>query len=759
VPNNQAALEAEPSTAPSAPAATPAPLSVRDRIRGRRTDLVTVAAVMAIVAVVAQFPVIRTHLFYDWDDSASVFMPGWRLIGEHLLHGSLPFLDTNGWMGGNFAGEAQLGIFNPITMANAVMVALLPDLAIAAVIVKTEFLVVLGAGIYLLAREYRARPAAAAVVAVALPFSGYTLYWDAQGWAASLIAFSFLPHVWWSMRRFARGRLHPVVPLVAGALTMTVGSPYGALGVIVVLVAVAAERLAVRDPRSVLRLAVVGLAAGLAGAVTFLPLLGIQSVSWRAQGSVYNSTMLVPSLAHLLNLSAPSYVPLITTFPPLNTPTTPIAYLAWFVVPLLPWFAWSTLTRVRARFGIVVFGVLYLLLALVPSNLWLFRWPARLIEYVYLAVCLMLALLLSAGLRTDRARRRALVSAGLIVVETYLTWASAPQRGRLAVEAAVGVAVLVAAVLLANRHRPRLVAPTLILGTVGVLAAQLHWFPGNRDVTPWRFPHNIAQIRAEFADRTDGNTFTIGDPSVLPAGSAQPKGAWREVLFGNMNQVAGMASLNSYTGMGYREFADALCMIHHGGVCPEAYEKVFAVDPQTGRPLADLLRLRTIVVLNGYLPGKTSITTPPPGWEVARRTDLITTLRRVDALPHPDGRVSWAAPSVTLTADHASGSMNEQLRYTGGGRVMLAALAWPGWHATVDGKIVPVHPGPAGLIQLDLPRRDGEGTVELWFRPAGLRQGVELLALGVVIGVGYCVVYSVQRRRRRQPAPAPAAAL
>jgi hypothetical protein len=744
--NDQATLEADPSTATPAPAETPARRSVAGRVRRRRGDLAILAVVMAIVAVAAQLPVIRTHIFYYWDDSAAVFMPSWRLIGEQLLQGVPPFLNVDVWMGGNFAGEAQLGVFNPVMMANAVMTALLPDLALAAVIVKTEFLVFLAAGIYLLAREYGARPAAAAVVAVALPFSGYTLFWDAASWAASLIAFSFLPHVWWTMRRFARGRLHPVVPLAAGALTMTVGSPYGALGVIVVLFVVAVERLVQGDRRSILRLAIVGLAAGLTGAVTFLPLLGMQAVSWRAQGAVYNGTQLVPGLGQLLNLSAPSYVPPIATFRP---QTTPMAYLSWFVVPLLPWFAWSTLARIRARVGILVFGGVYLLLALGPSNLWLFRWPARLIEYVYLAVSLLVALLLTAGLRTDRSLRRGLVSAGLIAVETYLTWANRPDTGRRAVEAAAVVAIGVALVLLANRYRSRLVAPTLIAGTIGVLAMQLHWFPANLDVTPWRFPHNVAKLRADFADRTDGNTLTVADPYLLPPGSAQPNGAWREILFGNLNQVAGMPSLNSYTGMGNQKFGDALCMVYHGGVCPEAYERIFAVDPRTGRPLADLLRLRSVVVVNGYLQGNSSVNAPPPGWEISRRTDLTTTLRRGDSLPYPDGRVSWAEPSVTVTADHASGSLAERVRYTGGGTLMVAALAWPGWHATVDGKAVPVQQGPAGLIQVDLPQSNAESTVRLWFWPSGLRQGAELLTLGVLIGVGYCVVYSVQRRRRR----------
>jgi hypothetical protein len=117
-------------------------------------------------------------------------------------------------------------------------------------------------------------------------------------------------------------------------------------------------------------------------------------------------------------------------------------------------------------------------------------------------------------------------------------------------------------------------------------------------------------------------------------------------------------------------------------------------------------------------------------------------------LPHPEGRVSWTSPGLTVTADRAEPEA-EEIRYTGGGRVIVAALAWPGWHASVDGRNLPVDRGPAGLIQVDLPSRATEGTLKLWFVPAGLRTGVELLAVGVLIGAAYCTYHTVYARRRR----------
>lgn len=726
----------------------------------RGTDLIGLGVVAVIVAFAAQLPVLKTHLFYYYDDTSSVIIPGWRLIGEQLLQGRLPLLDVDTWLGGNFAGEAQFGLFNPLTMANALLVALLPDLAVAAILIKTEFLVVLATGVYLLAREYGARRSAAAVAAIALPFSGYTLFWDAQAWITNLIAFSLTVHTWWTLRRFARGRLHPIVPLVVAGLTTTSGSPYSVLGVLVVVAAVVIERLVNRELRAAIGAAVIGLAAGLMAAIVFLPLLGMQPVGTRQAGGVYNTGQLVPALGQLLNMSTPTYVPRLYTFGPASTP---IAYLAWFVVPLLPWFAWSALRQFRARAGIAVLGVAYLGLTLAPSNLWMFRWPARLIEYLFLAVILVVALLLSAGLRTDNAVRRGLGSAGLILLSTYLVWADRPDQARRAAEAALVVGALVLAVVLAARHRGRLVTPTLIAGTLAILVLQLNWFPRNQDITPWQFPHNVAQMRADFADRSDGNTFIIANSFAKVRGAdKQPGKAWREVLFGNASHVAGMDSLNAYTGMGNRDFGAALCMEYEGSVCDDAYRKVFATDPATGVPLADLLRLRTVTLLNAQVPGTLqptpellrdqpyafNLALAPPGWQTADRGTYATVIRRTAALPHPEGRVSWTSPGLTVTADRAEPEA-EEIRYTGGGRVVVAALAWPGWHASVDGRYLPVATGPAGLIQVDLPAGAGESTLKLWFVPAGLRTGVELLAVGLLIGAAYCTYHTVRVRRRR----------
>src|SRR5437870_235966 len=92
--------------------------------------------VMAVVAVLAQAPVLATTLFYYWDDSAAVLLPDWRMIGDQLWAWHWPTLMTDWWAGGNIAGEAMFGLWNPVSLANDMLVSLVPDLMVAATLVK-----------------------------------------------------------------------------------------------------------------------------------------------------------------------------------------------------------------------------------------------------------------------------------------------------------------------------------------------------------------------------------------------------------------------------------------------------------------------------------------------------------------------------------------------------------------------------------------------------------------------------------------------
>src|SRR3712207_4924799 len=172
--------------------------------------------------------------------------------------------------------------------------------------------------------------------------------------------------------------------------------------------------------------------------------------------------------------SAPTYVPAILNWGGALIERLPSTYFLWFALPLLPWVRWHGWRRPdRPVTSAVVVAAVFGALTLGPSNLWLFRWPIRLIEYTYLALAVVLALLLSRGLAGDRIRARTLTTVGVVAVGGYLSFAVRPDVAVVHVVAALTVLVLVLlAVAAFHRHGPVLSAAVLVVGTVLVVTYQ-----------------------------------------------------------------------------------------------------------------------------------------------------------------------------------------------------------------------------------------------------------------------------------------------
>ena len=694
---------------------------------GGRRLVAPVPALVAIVAIFGVIPAVVTPGFHFTDDSAAVFLPTWRAAGNDLLSGVWPTLRPDFWMGGNWAAEAQFGLWSPVNLLVMVVVALIPNLAVGATIVKVGFAVWLATGTYALAREYGATPWFSVAVASALPITGFTLYYDTSTWVGGLMAFSWTAWFWWAARRVGRGALNPLVAFVIGYLLMTNGNPYGALAALVVLAGVAVETLLARDLRGLARLVVTGLAVGLTVGVAYLPLVMSSAAGWRQSTGIVNDGFLVPDLSMLAATSMPSAMPFIRLWQGSGS-TVPLAYSSWFLVPLLPWLPWRILAqRARQLAGLGVIGALYLALALGPSTLWLFRWPARLLPYVWLPVFVALAVLLSAGVRTDRLKLRASATAALVVMGAWLAYSAQTWGTRHAI-AFVLHAILVAALVGVAIRWPSFLPGIMIAGTAAVVVAQLTWMPANRDVADWRFPSDQASLN-DYAQRFDGPIVQIASPDRIPV-DKRPE-AWRWVLFGSMPGATGVESTTSYTGIGNSEFSQALCMNHAGATCADALARVFG--PAGGlvpvERFADSLRANTVVVSRALVPGAETQELPG-GWELAESNDIAVVFRRISPMPWPESRLSAATQGVTV-ARATSTATSELLVVSTGteGALQFARLAWPGYTATVGGAPVSVVENPQGLLEVALPGGLRDAEVRVTFAVPGLSVGVPLLLL------------------------------
>lgn len=739
---------------------SPAPLG-RRRVRtttrtGPRAAWVWPLLVVVVTAAYTTIPFLITGWFYQRGDTAAQFAPTWWHFGEMIRAGQWPlWLDPQSWAGGNYVAESLFGTYNPLNVLVWVAVSIGPDLAVTTFLVKATVMVLLALGTYLLAREYDAAPAPAAAVAIALPFSGFTLFWDAGSWPSGLMAFAYTPWVWFTFRRALRGVGSPLWAFVAGLLAVLNGNPYGTLAVITVGAALIVEGLVLRAWGGVLRLALVGIAVAAFLPLVYLPLLESSDLAVRSAGALFeNSGKLRPTAGDLLAASSPLHTPPIRAITgPMMVPAT---FLAWFVLPLLPWLRYDVMRRRAREFvGLGVITVVYLALTLGPSKLWLFRWPLRVIEYFYLGAMVVFAVLLSQGLARSSMRPR-LVGTGLIVVALgWLTWSQDPAALR---RAAIGTAVVAALTVVALAahlvvRRTALVSLVAIGGVGAVLALQVGVFGENASSRVWHVPSDVTALQQTFADR-EGRVMQFADlkPLQNKGQIAKLERQWDTYLPGSMYHPAGVEAVNNYTGMGFLPFTRTFCMEYDGLTQRCGYRNLWKVGGSGQPALADLMKLDTIVVQPALAKG----VTPGEGWIEQSGDDKAIILRHEGDQPYAGSELSWVSDGIEVARPRTLSDTHETLKVVAaadGGQMVFSMLAWPGWAAELDGTPLSVTRSDAGLLTVTLPA-GASGTVDLTYRPPGFAVGLLGAGLGSLLGLGLAFV-GWRSWRRRRPAERP----
>lgn len=718
---------------------------------------------LVVVAVGAVLPLFRNHIFYLWDDTAGAGLPNWLQMADAVSDGRVPLLQLEMWRGGNFAGEGVGGVWNPVILLAALGTYAIDNMAIAIAIAKTGFMLVMAGGLYLLARNYNVRPTLAATLGAMVPLSGYSFFVDSTTWLNALILTAFTPWLWWAARRALHNGGSYIWIVVAGYLACSLGNPYGLLSTAFVLLAVLVEAWVLGKRHKIIGLMLSGVAILLLNVLIYLPLLSTSSVGYRANSTTYNDEFLSPNLTDLLLASTPSAQPFVTTFG-LPFMTVPGMYLAFFVLPLLPWLRWKLLAqRWRSLTAIFVFGGAYLLLTLGPSQVWMFRWPMRLIDFVWIAVALLFVIAASAGLHRERFKQRSIASVAIIAIGAYLAWSDIPQNFRRHALTALVVLALVALIVRFNVVSKAGYA-VMAVGTLLVLGMQVYWFPGFYNVINYQFPNSRAELSERF-DKYDGLVVQIADLGLIDERDRIPDRAYRDMLFGNMYATAGVESTTAYSGIGFTKFDNAMCMRYQGSTaCPQAWDELWKTPQGYSEPLADLMRVETVVVQNKLL--DTRRDDPPAGWRRATEDEdsgLATVWKRIDPLPNPDGRVSDATTGTDIQADERIGATAERISFHRDNpdeqaSLTFARLAWPGYTATLDGETgpttLPIHTGPAGLLVVDLPRGVSDGEVKLTFTPPGTTASIASYGLGVALTIGLGVTpWFLRRRNRNTPLP------
>jgi hypothetical protein len=368
----------------------------------------------------------------------------------------------------------------------------------------------------------------------------------------------------------------------------------------------------------------------------------------------------------------------------------------------------------------------------------MFRWPLRLLPYLWLPVMIMWAYLADQGFRRPTWIRAA-ISGALVAAGAYLAFAAEPER--LARHGLVALATLGLVAVWVIGERQRRGVLVLLGGLLLFVGVQSYWFQTNSNVATYDFPTSVDQMRADFADITPPVFAVAGGPLFrLP-----PAERYDSVLLGDLWAVAGLESPNTYSGIGFVEADAATCIQYSGGTCDNAWNALWEADPATGATMADLLRINTVVADRASVPAADSQV--PAGWSIDESDPDTWVLRRIEPLPSGEDRVSWSSDGIT-TETIESSERRERVTVSNPsaapGSVLFARLDWPGYSATIDGEPVAVRMGPIGLVEVEVPA-GSSGELTLDWRPPGWRLGL----LGVVAAIAIMGVGSWADRRRR----------
>ncbi len=722
-----------------------------------RSTLVDVALVSLGVAATAVFVKICWPMFGYWGDNAESFLPLWHALGQRMRDGESVLFDPQGWGGASVVGESAYGVFNPVTLANAWAVSHFDNLARSAFLVMTEFLIVLGLGVYALARINGARRWAAIAVGVAMPFAGFTLFYEAGNWASGLMSITWVTHFWWSAQAYSRGRINPLVPFAFGCLAATVGNPYSMLGILVVLAGIGLELLVRREWHRLAGAVTMGGCIGLVLVLVYLPLMSILSQTDRSTSSAFdNHNYLSPTLSDVLAMSAPSYLTRTEAWYSASD-LVPSSYLAWFIIPLLPWLRWRTLHVSAWSMSLLLATGFYLLLTFGPDQAWLFRWPIRFIEYGYVGLAALFAVAVSHGLARDHVRRRAGISAILLAVGWYSAWSSQPPAIGLHTVTVVMSAILLAALVVVMLRQPRYHLAfglvVLVVGTAafaGVQAREYNWHSqhvaNDADLRP---PTSLAAVQKASAEM-EAPILQVADIFGLTGSEAVASG---DLVFGNLRYAAGYETVNRYSGIAYRELTTGIAIDYRGSVYESiTLEELFGSLPgEFDVSYVNAMGLNTVVV-DRQRSDLRDVSPAPEGWTRVDTTEHSWIFVRDDLLVGPTVTTTDGIRVNATTSDGPS--LDLEIDADEDGSLLLDRLSWLGYTATADGEPIDVGTGPLGLLRLDVPA--GTTRVTLDYAVPGLVPGAVAAGVGTLVALVHGIAW-FRRRRIEALVPAPPA--
>jgi len=700
------------------------------------------ASAVLVVLAAALLLLVQDPRYFFHGDTQSAYL-GWEYrLGEQLRAGRWPLVDLHAWASGNAMAEGQWALFNPLLAAIGLLATTAQNVLVFATAVKVALACVGVLGTYALSRSYGAAAPLAFVAAVAAVFGGMTQYLDLASWTAGLMIWALVPWVWWALRRTMIGAANPAALLVLVYLLVTVGYVYGTIMLGLVLAVSLVDARVHRDRTAGRRVVGTGVFGGLVACTVYLPGVLTAPVTIRGGGSFHVEGKFASDPLALLAS------PLVTDAVPGTTlHLLPYAFVAWFLPVMLLVDVGALRRRWQPVAGLLVFtAVMVLVVVAMPQQVGPLRWPLRLQPFLVQAVVALTAVLVSRYVVRRPSRRRLELGLAWLVLAGLTAAARAPGLWPAHVLALVGAAAGFVAVwwCLGRPGAVSLRAGALAAAGLTVLLGLLQHVVFPVPPSPERHMPALARDYRLQVPAAEGDVLVVGDTGA--ALEADP--AWaRESLSGSAWYLGPHRVQNGYTTISFRAYRDRYCIDYDGSTCPRLLDELFSTEPTTGMRRVDLLSVGTLLLVRSDFPER-DLTSPPTGWRVAAETSrTVTWVRRT---PAPGaGRPVWTSAGTTVVprpGDDRSVRFTVQHVPATGGRVVIAAMAWPGFATDVGRVATPVD---GYLLTVDLPAGATGRTVTVRFSPPGWPLELVTLGLAVVGGVAWSGARVVSRRRRR----------
>lgn len=674
-----------------------------------------VGGVIAIsgALIACLLPLIFERGYYFHNDVQHYFMPMIHEIGSRLSHGEWPILTLRSMYAGNLVGEGQFGLFNPVTLAVYWFVSKISNLQDGALLYACIHVGVIAAGIYSLARLLTLSTHMAAMVAITATTSGMMSYVEASMWWNAITTNAWLV---WALRNWlsfiTRGR-SLIAAIITTAFVFAGGWPHGSLALGIVVLVVLCVKFG-RDAKVVRYFVLAGIVLGVLLSLPALVALAAQVIDGAREAvNGKNGSVGTMTLDGLLAISWPTYIPGNTQFV-IGSPTFPVAYGGWFVVPVLIVFYKQFLIHLRTSRtlqSLVIIALIFGVLTFGPSYLGPLRWPVRFIWYFQLA------LILISGYVLDRIALRAESPAlrwGVIIWlgAAFLSWQQSPESIHAhLIACGLGLLGTIHIITSASVLR-RAVGMAAVTLCIHAYIHSVWW--RNDNVIHFLSPENV----------TVSETL-VNQPNALFLQGYQRYYKfydWRLLPSGNIVLWQGGNYVNGYTPIQPTGLKDMLCFNDRSYVCHEAAKNLFQVDPFTGLDLASLLRIGAIHAERGQLARDIEQIAPDHGFKLVAQSALTETWQR--DIKTDLGTLSYTCPSLEVKLSGEATVLNERFSVANKSShdclLVWARTAFPGYEVKIDNDTLEVSPYLNTLISVKLPPGKS-GLLSLSFMPAGWR--------------------------------------